>query len=264
MKISTASTLMSSPKSKKETCADHLPTLTLWVEPLLTPLVHIIRHGQSLHNVERGYPYRDPALTNAGLNAAKHIKVSAMPDLIVISPMTRTIQTALNAFPSNFSSTPFQAEVQIWPDLREAHDANCNKGVSRTEMLAKFPQFNFAECPEEWDHPPHSIEDATARAETVRQRLKELSKQYANIALITHRGFIAFLVQGDRFDVCETRSYRFGTDREAEVESLRMGVNIDTNELQDFGPTILVPSEVHEEPGGGGVASTVMEQNAQG
>lgn len=127
-------------------------------------------------------------------------------------------------------------------------------------MLAKFPQFNFAECPEEWDHPPHSTEDATARAEVVRQRLKELSKQYANIALITHRGFIAFLVKGDRFDVCETRSYRFGTDREAEMESLRAGVNIDTNELQDFGPTVLVPFEVCEGPGVGKVAAAVVEQ----
>ena len=259
MKISTAITPMSSPKSKNGTCGDHLTTLRLWVEPVVTPLVHIIRHGQSLHNLEHGYPHRDPPLTDAGLNAAKHIRVSAIPDLILISPMTRTIQTALNAFPSILSSTPIQAEVQIWPDLREAHDANCNKGVSRTEMLAKFPQFNFAECPEEWDHPPHSIEDATARAEVVRRRLKELSKQYANIGLVTHWGFIAFLVEGDRFDVCESRSYRFSTEQEAEVESLRMGVNVDTNEVQDFGPTVLVPFDVQEGPGVGTVGTAVVE-----
>jgi len=127
--------------------------------------------------------------------------------------MARTIQTAMNAFPFILGSTLFQAEVQIWPDLREAHDANCNKGISRSEMLVEFPQFNFAECPEEWDHPPHTIDDATARTEAVRQRLKELLKTYSNIALITHRGFIAFLVKGDRYDVCETRSYRFGVMR---------------------------------------------------
>ena len=244
--------------------ADHPTALTLCVEPSVTPVVHIIRHGQSLHNVERGYPHRDPPLTDAGFNAAKQIEIPAIPDLVVISPMTRTIQTALNAFPSILGSAPFQAEVQIWPDLREAHDANCNKGVSRTEMLAKFPQFSFAGCPEEWAHPPHSTEDATARAEVVRQRLKELSKQYANIALITHRKFIAFLVQGDRFDVCETRSYRFGRDQEPEMEALRMGVNADTNEVQDFGPTVLVPFENYEGPGVGKVATAIVEQDAQG
>ena len=242
---------------------DHLISLTLGVETAVTPLVHIIRHGQSLHNVERGYPYRDPPLTNEGVNAAKEIKISAIPDLIVISPMTRTIQTALNAFPSILGSAPTHTKVQIWPDLREAHDANCNKGVSRTELSAKFPQFNFAECPEEWDHPPHTTEDASIRAEVVRQRLKGLSEQYVNIALITHRGFIAFLIKGDRFDVCETRSYRFATDQEVEMKSLRMGVNIDTNELQDFGQTVLVPFEVCKGPGVGKVPTAVVKQDTQ-
>ena len=79
------------------------------------------------------------------------------------------------------------------------------------------------------------------RAEKVRERLQELSKLHDNIVLITHRGFIAFLVKGDRYDVCETRSYRFGTDEETEADSLRFGVNVDTQAQQDFGPTVLVP-----------------------
>lgn len=158
--------------------------------------------------------------------------------------MTRTIQTAMNAFPSILGSAPFGVEVQIWPELREAHDAICNKGISRAEISAKFPQFNFAGCPEEWDHPPHSAESAIARAEVVRTRLKELSKVYSNIAVITHRGFIAFLVQGNRFVVCESRSYRFRTEAETELDSLRFGVNTDTNDQQDFGPTVLVQHDV--------------------
>ncbi|KAI9655635.1 MAG: hypothetical protein M1831_004787 [Alyxoria varia] len=210
------------------------------------PLVHIVRHGQSLHNVDRGYPHRDPALTEEGQALTKHIKIPTVPDLILISPMTRTIQTAMNVFPSMFDSALSNAEVQIWPDLREAHDANCNKGVSRAELLAKFSQFNFDECPEEWDHPPHTIDGATARAEAVRGRLKELSNKYSNIAIVTHRGFIAFLVKGDRYDVCETRSYRFSTYEEAGMESCRIGTNVDTTKLQDFGPTVLVPYDVQE------------------
>ncbi|KNG83529.1 hypothetical protein ANOM_007745 [Aspergillus nomiae NRRL 13137] len=180
------------------------------------------------------YPHRDPPLTDAGHEATKKIKVPGIPDLIVISPMTRTIQTALNAFPSILGSTPFQAEVQIWPNLREAHGAICNQALSRAELSAKFPQFSFCECPEEWDHPPHTIDGATARAEVVRQRVKRLSTQYRNIVLVTHRGFIAFLVKGDRYDVCETRSYRFGVAEEAETDFFRVGINVDTEELQDL------------------------------
>ncbi|KAK6354126.1 hypothetical protein TWF730_008546 [Orbilia blumenaviensis] len=212
-------------------------------------MIHIIRHGQALHNVERGYPHRDPPLTVAGQEATRLINIPTSPDLIIISPMTRTIQTAINVFPSLLdpAQVSSQVEVQIWPDLRESHDAICNKGLSKAELSTKFPQFNFAECSEEWDYPPHTIEGATIRAEEVRRRLKELSKNYRNIAVVTHRGFIAYLIQGDRFNVCETRSYRFATDEEvkANAKSLRIGVNVDTNETCDFGPTVLIPVEIN-------------------
>ena len=76
------------------------------------------------------------------------------------------------------------------------------RGVSRADLAAKFAQFDFSACPEEWDYPPHSFEDAALRAERVRQRLKHLSGCHKNIIFITHRGFIAFLVNGEGFDVC--------------------------------------------------------------
>ena len=98
--------------------------------------------------------------------------------------MTRTIQTALIVFGHLLLNTSSKTELQVWPDLREAHDAICNKGVSRAELAAKFPQFDFSACREEWDYPPHSPEDAIARAESVRQRLKDLSGSYENIVLI--------------------------------------------------------------------------------
>ncbi|KAM5343980.1 hypothetical protein ACJ41O_012517 [Fusarium nematophilum] len=165
--------------------------------------IHILRHGQALHNVDRGYPHRDPPLTEVGTQQASNVALPAQPDLIVVSPMTRTIQTALIAFPQllDSPSAAVRVKVQVWPDLREAHDAICNKGVSRADMAAKFPQFDFSACPEEWDYPAHSFDGAAARAERVRNRLKELSLSYNNIMLITHRGFIAFLVKGERFGV---------------------------------------------------------------
>lgn len=208
-----------------------------------TSLVHIIRHGQALHNVDRDYPHRDLPLTDAGLEGAKSIStnMSETPDLIVISPMTRAIQTALNAFPSLVGSDPPHVDVQIWPDLREAHDAECNKGVSRREMSEKFPQFNFVQCSQEWDYPLHTPEGATARAENVRQSLQDLSRRYKNIALFTHRGFIAYLIQGSRYGVCEVRSYSFAEAEGDAEEAIGWGINVDTQERQDFGPTALRP-----------------------
>ena len=71
-----------------------------------------------------------------------------VPDLIIISPMTRTIQTALLAF-STALQGPNPPDVQIWPDLRESHVAIFNKGMSRAELAGKFPQFDYGECHDE-------------------------------------------------------------------------------------------------------------------
>jgi broad specificity phosphatase PhoE len=95
-------------------------------------------------------------------------------------------------------------EVQVWPDLREAHDATCNKGVGKKDLETKFPRLDFGSCAEEWDFPPHSTDDATVRAERVRWRVGEIAREgrYKDVVLITHRGFAAFMVQGERFSVC--------------------------------------------------------------
>ncbi|KAK3374158.1 histidine phosphatase superfamily [Lasiosphaeria ovina] len=219
-------------------------------------VIHILRHGQSLHNIEWGYPHRDPPLTELGEAQARAVQLLAAPDLIIISPMTRAIQTALLVFgtaaeetPADASSRPLQipVPVQVWPDLRETHDhATCNKGLGRAALAARFPGFDFSLCGPEWDdacYPAHSAARAEARAERVRSRLCALARSglYENIVLVTHRGFVAFLVPGARFGLCESRRYRFATESEAERE--RFGVNVDSGEAQDFGPTVLVPCE---------------------
>ncbi|KAH8641775.1 hypothetical protein IG631_04716 [Alternaria alternata] len=209
----------------------------------MTSLVHIVRHGEALHNVQRGYPDRDPPLTKAGNTSTKRINLNVRPDLILISPMTRAIETAMNLFPFLTGAGPWEVPTQIWPDLREANDAICNKGLSRAELVSKFPQFDFSECHEEWDYPEHSIESATTRAENVRRRLKHLSATYSNIVVITHRGIKAFLVKGKRFGLAETRCYRFATEEETQDDKIRRGVNTDTGEEQDFGPTVLILEE---------------------
>ncbi|UZP40141.1 hypothetical protein NXS19_007957 [Fusarium pseudograminearum] len=204
--------------------------------------VHILRHGQALHNVQRGYPHRDPPLTDLGTRQARNVQqtLKVKPDLIIVSPMTRTIQTMYIVF--RYLLITGDAEIQVWPDLREAHDATCNKGVARADLAAKFPHLDLSGCPERWDFPSHTPGDATVRAERVRQRVSEIAKagKYKDIVLVTHRGFAAFMVQGDRFSVCEYRSYRFADTDEIDQDK-RFGLNVDTCVKQDFGPTLLLP-----------------------
>ncbi|KAJ7154174.1 histidine phosphatase superfamily [Mycena filopes] len=177
-----------------------------------TKRIHILRHGQAMHNVQRGYPLRDPPLTDQGRDEARAVALSFRPDLIICSPMTRTIQTALAIFPDLLTQSGPNSNIalEIWPDLRETHEAICNKGVSRATMAAAFPQLDFSRCSEEWDYEAHSAVGATARAMRVRALLAERTEQ--NILLVGHRGFIDFLVPGPQISNCELWSYTFGPD----------------------------------------------------
>ncbi|KAJ7453085.1 phosphoglycerate mutase-like protein [Mycena latifolia] len=189
--------------------------------------IHILRHGQAIHNVQRGYPLRDPPLTDQGLAEASAVSMSFQPDLIICSPMVRTIQTTLAVFPDLLSPGHSKTALEIWPDLREAHDAICNKGVPRAKLAAAFPGLDFSCCREEWDYEAHSDEVAIQRAKRVRAALAERPEQ--NILLVSHRGFIDYLVSGPQFSNCgmpvpdgflfiqltidiELRSYTFGPD----------------------------------------------------
>lgn len=121
--------------------------------------------------------------------------------------MTRTIQTAIAVFGDKIMAPEATIEVQIWPELREGYDhAICNQGVAGSELMAKFPfpAWDFGTCHEEWDYDSHTFDGAQLRAEEVRRKLKVLidSGRYDHILLVSHRGFIAFLVQGERFATC--------------------------------------------------------------
>ncbi|KAJ6622219.1 phosphoglycerate mutase-like protein [Mycena sp. CBHHK59/15] len=172
--------------------------------------IHILRHGQATHNVQRGYPLRDPPLTDQGLAEAGAISLPFRADLVICSPMARTIQTAFAAFPDILQSQDSPVPLEIWPDLREAHDAVCNLGVSRSKLAETFPGLDFSLCREEWDYEPHSDEVARERATRVRAALAGRPEQ--NILLVSHRGFIAYLVSGPQFSNCELRSYTVDSD----------------------------------------------------
>lgn len=174
--------------------------------------------------------------------------------------MDRAIETALIIQNNLKNDSPdgVQPAHIIWPDLREAHDAECNEGSPRHALETKYPLLDFSSCSAKWDYEPHTIEAATIRAENVRKALSELPAHYKEIAIVTHRGIIAYLVPGARFDVCgkskfallkllmtrpdvstpDIRSYRFAND--AESAAKRFEKNVDTGKEQDFGPTILI------------------------
>ena len=121
------------------------------------------------------------------------------PDLIISSPMSHAIQTAQTTFChilQDSAAVPFI----IWPDVQEAHDAICNKGVSHSALLEIFLDLDFSLCMEEWDYEPHSDSAALERAERVKAALLKCDEK--DIVIVSHRGFISYLVGGPQFTNC--------------------------------------------------------------
>jgi len=211
----------------------------------------IIRHGEAIHNVQRGYPFPDPPLTERGYQEALTITVNFRPDLIVVSPMRRTIETAFTAFPATVDANG-ALPIEVWPDLREAHDAVCNHGSPVAVLQKEYPHLDFSECNAEWTYEKHSHAGAEKRAERVRRRLREHPAQ--KIVLLTHRGFIAHLVESHKFVNCETGVFSFLSPEYAELR--RMGHDPD-GILTDYGPSVL--SRIGSMPGD--IASDTMHQH---
>lgn len=198
----------------------------------MPPLIHIVRHGEALHNTHPASPHRDPPLTKSGHYSTKHAHLPASPDLILISPLTRTIQTALNMFPflssssqspssssSSSTSSTKRIPVHIWPDLRETSPTSpCNQCSPRAHLEATFPQFDFSGCSEDGDYAEEEESGVGQRAERVRRRVGEMVERegYENVFLVTHRGFKEGLVGGRRFGLAEVRSYRVEGEGEGE------------------------------------------------
>lgn len=195
--------------------------------------IWIIRHGQAVHNIQRGYPFPDPPLTEKGYQQASSITIDFTPDLIVVSPMRRTIETAFTAFGTTVDSNE-PLPIEVWPDLREAHDAICNHGSPVAMLQMEYPHLDFSECNAKWTYETHTHADAEERAERVRRRLKEHSAR--KIVVVTHRGFIAHLVESHIFGNCEVGAFGFLSSEEAELK--RMGYNPD-GVLTDYGPSVL-------------------------
>ncbi|KAH6645244.1 histidine phosphatase superfamily [Truncatella angustata] len=208
--------------------------------------IFLMRHATAEHNGHNHYPHRDPRLAPDGLVDAQQAVLTPsspdFPDLILISPLTRALQTAQIVFGST-TSLMGPPEVQIWPDLRESNNTISSLGQSAAVLREKFPMYDFSECHEEWDYAKETHQRAVARAERVRSRIKKLCLRHRRIWVITHSIFLSYLVNvnGHHFWTCEARKYRFAT--EEETSQKRYGLNHDLRCRQDFGPTVLIRKE---------------------
>lgn len=106
--------------------------------------VYYLRHFEALHNIPpHDYTLRDPELSPFGRTQAtttlKLIEKIPSIDLIVCSPLTRTLQTYLLLFQQR-TNIP----LIIHPDLQEVCSDVCDVGSPLDILREKFPNLSDA------------------------------------------------------------------------------------------------------------------------
>ncbi|WP_017539247.1 histidine phosphatase family protein [Nocardiopsis halophila] len=114
--------------------------------------VHLLRHGQSAFNAIYDRTGRDPLivdpeLTPLGVSQAAEAAAGVRrlaPDLVVTSPLTRALQTALGA--AGGLGVPIVVEA-----LHREHLGNtCDIGRPPRTLAKEFPSLDFGHLPETW------------------------------------------------------------------------------------------------------------------
>lgn len=175
--------------------------------------VHFIRHGQGHHNVAQEQPgggwnqaaaldpkYTDARLTELGLTQCSTLRMSCEEDLldadlVVVSPLTRTLETATATLPSLVGRVPWVA----YEGVREHFGKHPCDRRSNTSLVAKeFAHVDFSLVSDEVDvmydgmnGAQEDEDDTIARGYALLRWLRDLP--HKKIVVVSHGGFLSAL-----------------------------------------------------------------------
>ncbi|ATY63949.1 Histidine phosphatase clade-1 [Cordyceps militaris] len=191
----------------------------------MPPTIHCVRHGQGVHNLSHdNHDMPDPSLTTLGEEqsrelAEKHGGVFEGAELILASPLRRTISTALLAFKSILDGG---RKVVAWPELQEASDLPCDTGSDVAKLQVEFDSspVDLTLAVPGWEvKTAQSAANSTsllARAANARAWLARRPEK--EVVLVSHGCFLHFLTDDWVDSTCshmtswkhtELRSYNF-------------------------------------------------------
>jgi broad specificity phosphatase PhoE len=176
--------------------------------------VYLIRHGQSefnaVHNVGDPDPMTfDAPLTQTGFRQAEAARAAASGlgiRLVIASPLTRAIQTALCIFDGI-------APIRILAGPRERLNHSCDVGRTPAELRRQFPSLSFDHLTENWWHqgPLNEVGIPVEPAGVFRQRVAAFAQELRLIpqrpvAVVGHADMFRELA-GFTMENCEIRRY---------------------------------------------------------
>ncbi|KAL4785271.1 histidine phosphatase superfamily [Aspergillus varians] len=171
----------------------------------MPPIIHCVRHAQGLHNLcTENHVIPDPLLTDLGNEQCEKLRDSFprhdQIDLIVASPLRRTMYTALQSFEPVFKANP-DLKLILLPDIQETSDVACDTGTDpellRKEIEEKNLPVDASLVVDGWNvktgryAPTHAA--VGGRARTARRWLK--ARPEKEIAMVSHGGVLHYFTE---------------------------------------------------------------------
>ena len=175
-----------------------------------------IRHGRAFHNVlsdkigEKAFSLKesfDAPLVEEGILQAKELGENSKQlkniDIVFVSPLTRTLQTAESIFKKNqivrIVALDKMKEFPLGIEI-------CNKRRNRIELKEKFKKVDFSLLDSDSDQMWR--EDRYEKIEELKERIDEFKKFIMNendnnIAIVSHNNFLKELL----FQNCGDETY---------------------------------------------------------
>ncbi|KAF2874274.1 histidine phosphatase superfamily [Massariosphaeria phaeospora] len=213
----------------------------------MPPKLYLVRHAQGEHNATRDYTIHDPLLTATGMSQCRQLQSEFLHhagiDLVVSSPLRRTIQTAAYSFGPVLARS--DVRFILLPGLQEVSDLASDTGHPRQELEGvvadmfksedveiELGKIDFGHVTEGWNDKTgywaYTRDAISARAADMRNWLFQRPEE--QIVIVTHGAFLHFLTEdvtgvkdamlGTAYKNCEVRTFGFtpqSTDGDAHI-----------------------------------------------
>ena len=176
--------------------------------------IYFIRHGQGVHNIETpdniNWNIKFPKLTNLGieqsLNVKNKIDIDNI-DLVVVSPLMRTLQTAEYIFGKN------KKKIISIEHIKEYIRNPCDYREPKMLLENRFPYIDFRDISD--SNNMNDLESEKNLNDRIKLFYQWVTKRNeTNIAVVTHGAFLEHLLNSNLFNIenkewfdnCEVRS----------------------------------------------------------
>ncbi|CAJ2514196.1 Uu.00g023150.m01.CDS01 [Anthostomella pinea] len=211
----------------------------------------LTRHAQAEHNVDLDYSIPDAPLTPLGKKQAASLSrqmsdLQKEADLIVSSPLRRTLQTTYMGWAPAVERLGGLKKVVCLPQAQECNDHPCDTGSPREKLEAdpEFASFNLEPLTPDWTSKRGfwAADEASlnARANWVRKFLRDRPEK--NIVLVAHGDILRRITatpkgnSGYNWKNAEVRIFEFDP-KSVESEECWLYQKEDVAAAGGYGPT---------------------------